>query len=507
MVEDASIEGPAWCAPGLATRSGVYPLAVEQPVMSMVSLLVPGVTSLTTIARYFSLYWALADFADSHNYDATACRSLVRNAEVGLAWASALNPATGDLTGSRNMHGADSVHRLLREGGAEKLAGLGAGSYSTRSWGYWSQYKGSSLLLKIATSDRNAIRRGPRVCPEPISKIFEPLLQLCSCQPPAAGDIPRFVDLNVMDSDSADVVPLRELLTASRQGSHRPEDWLPADQMRRSTLRILARSAQVCPSEKGWRFTLAGATAYGSRIETDPIFLEEHRQTRAWRGLLLRHHSVGAWRVLWSALVDEVLRNHEPVSRDQLHDWIRAHVGSCTVEAFVDQLPSIDEGGQPAPAEDKVLAEYATVEASIAVLLLGALRIDHLDDESLEAFSGGSARRRLYLDPYWVAGQYSDYKSRTMGDFACALVDDMLAQSHRVALRKMRVENNGQMVLPTKLHEREDRWFADSSEGSGNVGIRARELGQICTQLGIFEDTDGLPQVTEVGRRLLRLPE
>jgi hypothetical protein len=164
-------------------------------------------------------------------------------------------------------------------------------------------------------------------------------------------------------------------------------------------------------------------------------------------------------------------------------------------------------GGNPAAAEDDVLERYAPVEASIAILLLGALRIDHLDAEELGAFSGGSARRRLYLDPYWVFGQYSDYESRTLGDFACALVDDMLAQSHRVALRKMRVEDNGQMVLPTKLHEREGRWFADSSEGAGNIGIRAYQLGQICTQLGIFDEIDGLPEVTVAGRELLRLPE
>ncbi len=507
IVETATVEGPAWCAPGLTTRSGVYPLAVEQPVMSMVSLLVPGVTTLTTIARYFSLYWALADFADSHDYDVTACRALIRNAEVALAWASASDPETGDLTGGRNMHGADTVHRLLRQGRDNKLADVGAGSYSTRPWGYWSQYRGSSLLLKIATADRNAIRRGPRLCPDPILQMFEPLLQFCAHRTPAAEDVPKFAHLTTINHNAADVTPLGELLTASRQGSHRPDDWLSTDQMRRSTLRILARSAQLCPSPRGWRFTLADAVAYGDHVDSDPVLIEERRQSQAWRGLLLRHHSVGAWRVLWSALVDEVLGAHEPMSREELHDWIRANVGSTTVSAFVSDLPPVNVGGQPAAAEDQVLANHAPVEASIAILLLGAQRVDHLDGEVLDAFSGGSARRRLFLDPYWVAGQYSDYKSRTLGDFSCALVDDMLAQSHRVALRKMRVESNGQMVLPTKLHEREGSWFADSAEGSGNIGIRAHELGQICTQLGIFRQIDALPEVTEAGRELLRLPE
>jgi hypothetical protein len=71
----ATVEGPAWCAPGLTTRGGVYPLAVEQPVLNRVSLLVPGVTTLTTIARYYSFYWALAEVAGARDLDAPVAMS------------------------------------------------------------------------------------------------------------------------------------------------------------------------------------------------------------------------------------------------------------------------------------------------------------------------------------------------------------------------------------------------------------------------------------------------
>ena len=506
-MEVATVEGPAWCAPGLTTRSGVYPLAVEQPVLNRVSLLVPGVTSLTTIARYYSFYWALAELAGSRNLDAPACRKLVRNAEVALAWASALDPETGNLTGARSMHGADTVYRLLQQGRDEHLASVGTGSYSTRSWGYWSQYRGSSLVLKIAAADGYAIRRGARPCPTPIKQMYEPLLQVCAERAPRADDISGYVALTCMNEDSPDVEPLRELLSATVMGVHSPDDSLPPDIMRRSTLRILGRSAQVCPNYKGWRFTLADGVAYGDRIEGDPVFVEERRQAETWRGMLLRHHSVGAWRALWSALVDQVLRAAEPVSREEFHDWIRGCVGARTVSAFVDGLPPVEEGGHPAPAEDHVNHNYSGVEASIGVLLLGAFRLGHLDGEVLSAFLGGSAQRRVYLDPHWVHGQYTEHRSRSLGDFACALVDDMLAQSHRVALRKMRIENNGQMVLPTKLHEREGRWFAESAEGAGNIGIRADQVGQICNQVGMFTETGGAPGVTAAGRELLGLPE
>jgi hypothetical protein len=224
--------------------------------------------------------------------------------------------------------------------------------------------------------------------------------------------------------------------------------------------------------------------------------------------MLLRHHSVGAWRALWSELVGEVLRGADPVSRDELHVWIRNHVGVGTVSNFVNGLPSAaDAEGQPLPAEDEVREDYPSVEGSIGILILGALRLQSLQGEALDAFLGGSARRRLYLDPHWVLGQYTDYQSRSMADFACALVDDMLAQSHRVALRKMRVESSGQMIMPTKLHEREGRWFAESEESSANIGVRTQQIGQIGTQLGIFAEPNGLPSIGDFGGDLLNLTE
>ena len=264
---------------------------------------------------------------------------------------------------------------------------------------------------------------------------------------------------------------------------------------------------QISPNSRGWQYTLADGVAYGDRIDSDSVFVEERRQAEAWRGMLLRRHSVGAWRQLWSALVAEVLRSAEPASRDELHQWIRSQVGSGSVSEFVHNLPPVQAGGHPAPAEENINENHSGVEAWIGVLLLGAFRLEHLNDEVLSAFLGGSARRRVYLDPHWVHGQYNEYRVRSLGDFACALVDDMLAQSHRVALRKMRIENNGQMILPTKLHEREGRWFAESEEGAGNIGVRANQVGQICEQLGMFAQSNGAPAVTVVGRELLRLPE
>ncbi|MCV7097353.1 hypothetical protein [Mycobacterium kubicae] len=217
---------------------------------------------MTTIARYYSFYWALAEFAGPRELDPSACRELVRNAEVALAWASALDPDSGNLTGAARMHGADAVIRLLKQGRAEHLAKVGAGSYSDRAWGFWSQYGGSSVVLKIAATEGNAIRPGARACPSAIKQMYEQLLHQCAQRPPDAHDIANYIALTDMSEASPDVEPLRELLSATVHGVHDPNHWLPSDVMRRSTLRILARSAQVSPNPRGWQFTLADGIAY-----------------------------------------------------------------------------------------------------------------------------------------------------------------------------------------------------------------------------------------------------
>jgi hypothetical protein len=92
-----------------------------------------------------------------------------------------------------------------------------------------------------------------------------------------------------------------------------------------------------------------------------------------------------------------------------------------------------------------------------------------------------------------------------MAVLARAFVDDMLAQSRRVALRKLRVDARGQMTVFTKLHERNGRYFADQSEGSGNVGLRISQLGSMAEQIGLLSTGTGR-DVTALGAALLELP-
>ena len=108
-------------------------------------------------------------------------------------------------------------------------------------------------------------------------------------------------------------------MTATEGGSHDPSRWVGDDLTRRSTMRIFARAIQLQPNQKHWRARCSGAIAYGRHLDIDPVYRQEAERAQAWRGLLLRHRFVGAWRILWAALVDQVLGVAEPQDRAELH--------------------------------------------------------------------------------------------------------------------------------------------------------------------------------------------
>lgn len=497
---DTMIEGPAWAQQGLDQREGRYPLAVEAPVLSMVATLMPGLSTLTQFARYYSLYWALSDLADREQLDASDCQRIVRRAELLLAL------VTHEVDGRAVVaHGVDAMLRGRAAGKPMwQLAELGPRSYSPRGWGFWSQYGGPSDALGTATTDGGALRAARHPCPPAVREMFSPLLAVAVAEGESdapSGLLAGLRPLALGSRGTPDLDALSEVFTATRGGRHDPAEWTGDDLTRRSTLRILARSAILVPDASSRLDALRQAVAYGPAAVQDPVLAAEDR-TQAWRGLLLRHRSVGAWRRLWAGLVDHV-KDQGVASHTDLRDWIADRLPDHRVD-HLELPPIVDGAGHPLAAEDALPDQFGHVHIDVATLMVGAQRRDTLSGAALVAFLGGRrAGRGTFLDPTWVARLVADHSGRSSRDLGGALVDDMVAQARRVALRKVRVQD-GRLQMFSRLHERNGTYTAHFREGAGNVGLRVDQLAGIAEQLGLLGSQGGTP-VTPLGANVLRV--
>ncbi|QIQ06708.1 hypothetical protein HA039_04880 [Streptomyces liangshanensis] len=491
-------------------RSGRYPLAVEGPVMRAVDTLVPGVSTVTRYIRYHSLYAAIAAHAESNAWDTTACRRAVRRGEVLLA---ALQYHT-EADPAWLAHGVDGVRRFCTEelelASAADEERLNQ-SYSPRRWGFWDQYGGPATVLGTVSVRDGVLRPGRHPCPLAVKKLFAPLLSL------AERDVVPFADLETL-GQAALGVPcpaerewLTDVLTATRGGgTHADGDWEASDRTRRATLRILGRAIHLRgPEGGGYQETLRSAVAFGDEATTDPV-LAAIPETAGWRGVLLRQYSVGAWRRLWAALVAGVGSKDGEADRSpgELRDWLAQQAPDAKVRRVLDDLPPLENAaGQLLPAERQLLTQGAGAPmTNVLLLMVGALRSreGHLPDDVRAVFLGRQRHRAEFLDPTWVDGLLDDYADRPVRDLAARLVDDMLAQSRRVALAKLRTDPaTGGLKIFSRLHLRNERYFKTGDEGDSDIGTRIPQLGSLAAQLGLFALSDNCHSVTEEGLRIL----
>ncbi|GIF49332.1 hypothetical protein Afe04nite_38710 [Asanoa ferruginea] len=470
--------------------------------MAAVDMLVPGVSTVTPYARYYGLYWALSAHAEALGLDRERCQRLIRRAEVGMARISQAYDTPDHPAGI--SHGVNALARLAPAEGSEFAVAdsTGAGSYSPRSWGFWSQYNGPSVAMGTVALDGGALRAGRHRCPAEVLAMYAPLFAVAEKGAGLILPASAFERLSLQyKEETPDLAPLRDVFTATVDGRHDPAAWTAEDRTRRATLRLLARSWQLHPQAKTWLDALADGVVFGSKAREDPVFATEDRAA-AWRGVVLRHQSVGAWRRLWADLVRVVL-DTDRASRHHLHEWISDVLPDSTVTNFESGLPpTIDAQGDPYPAERAITSERASAATNVAVLLLGACRLKTLSGISLRSFAG---RRPTYLDPTWIAQLRKDFRNRPLAELGRRLVDDMLAQSRRVALRKVTVKSDGTINLFSRLHERNGAYFADSPEGRDNIGLRIPQLAEIATQIRLFTH-DRTQPLTARGRELLELP-
>ncbi|GAA4061873.1 hypothetical protein [Actinomadura miaoliensis] len=506
------VEGPDWSVRGLEQRSGRYPLQVEAPILRVVELLVPGISTVTRYIRYYALYSALAAHAARQGLDGAACQRLLRRCEVVLAGVSLVHDHPERWPGM--AHGIDRVRLSLGDQlELQPVAGVAdkERSYSPRPWGFWAQYGGPSTTLGTISIDDGALRPGRHACPVEVRELFTPLVRAADSDLLPTARLGELASLAMQAADLPEVPWLRGLFTAKREGRHDPQTWEPDDRRRRATFRMFGRATLLHGSQAGgnWEECVRSAVAFGDQVENDPV-LSALPHVLGWRGLLLRNYSVSAWRRLWAGLVRSIgsAEGEADRSHDELRAWLVDEMPDASLRVVLNELPDTMAGGHPAPAERQVLetaGDRRDPLVNVKLLLLGGLRERDLTGEARATFLGTS---NDILNPLWVSRLIVDHIDRPMHDLAERLVDDMLTQSRRVALAKMRPDGSGRMRVFSRIHERGGRYYKTGDEGDGDIGTRLHQVADFARQLGLVAlADDGTATVTPLGLELLEVGE
>jgi hypothetical protein len=259
---------------------------------------------------------------------------------------------------------------------------------------------------------------------------------------------------------------------------------------RRQTLRVLSRCVQLTEVREVSQ-DVSGFLAYDTAVSSDPV-LNGTLITAQWRGLILRNHSVGAWRELWAWLVNGI---DGLTSRDTLGDQFADALSDQAVVSFSEDLPPTRTAdGWPAPAElDADLAEADWPEWCLGILLLGARRSSELAGHELSGFQGTDPNDVFEeLSPAWLAVQVDVWRDRPVRDFARWLAEIMINRSQRLASRKTRPDKNGVLKVPSRVYLRDGFIFRDSPETGGRPSLRLGQLAGVLAGVGLLaRDGDG----------------
>jgi len=479
--------------------SARYPLRVETHVLRLVARLLPGVITTTPHARAYALHGLVWSEAERRGLDFDAACELLRRCEVVVAGVALRHRHQVELGAP---HGGDVVQKGMHADGHLVVAELSAiGRYSQARSGFGGVYEGSEIALGILEAGRPPIP-GPRLdegrVRAALAGVFAlaerdvvsiPELdaagELCICMAPSAPDGPWLQRLFLQPDLRGD---------AAADGDR----FAAGDAARRATARLLARV--VAPAVEG---SLVGAfrraVGTGGFAVTDPV-AAALPITPAWRGVVLRNYSVGAWRRMWSWLVGEL---GEPMTAAELGERFADAQPDITVGEVAAGLPPTVEDGVLVPVEEQLRADHPGPDpwTEARVLAVGARRLEDLDGPALAAFAGHPAEDDL--GPRWVARQLEANADVPLRRFAAALVERLVRRSQRVAYSKMTLQADGRPKLPTRLRERDGLLLRVSAEGWADVSLRIDTLASVLLGLGAVDRVDGQWSLTGVGAGLL----
>jgi hypothetical protein len=486
---DPLIEGPMWVASGLDESRGLYPLRVEGAIGSLVELLLPGVITTTTGARYFGLHtlaWADAERRELGDAEA---EEFVRRCEVVMAAASwAHGQDGGHVRRVPEAHGEGNMPRYIDGGVLRVAAAAEPGAYS--NGGFAGTYAASERVIGLLRGGWPP-RTGPRVDLGPLTKGLGDVLELAR-----EDEVP----LDVLTS-ATHLCPCRAAGSADGEWLRqvmfeRADPAVEGDRNRQITAMMLLEALEGGPhGDPEGEFRLRHG--YGPAI---PEGDAEARARRGWRAAILRNSCVSAWRHIWSWLSEQLVGDQ--LSIDDLADRLADAVPARRVSDLIDSLPQRKDATGLLPVEEELRwSDEPVPQRSLRLLALGAQRLQDLDDDTRSAFLG---RSRDDLGPLWVDSQLREHADAALADFARDLVTTLVRRAHRVAHSKMRLDRTTlKPYLPTRLRDRDGLLWVVGAEPDAEVSLRGWTLAQVLTALGAIDRPDGEYEVSADGALLV----
>lgn len=472
MSSRSAVIGPFWG--GLESRhAGRYPLSVERHALAQVARLLPGVTTVTPHARYFTLHALVADEAHRSGLVAAEAQELLRRAEVVLA---AITLTHGAHPGMSAPHGADAIRAAMSSGSLDIARLSSPGTYAQASWGFWGPYRGSESLLGLTKWEASNIAPGAGLKLDEVRMALQPVLDLAAHDVIDAGDLEACPECCVCGcADAADGQLLRGLLVPTNP------DPRSNGGRRSATIRLILRILQLHEVRSATRDAWP-ILAYDQSLTDDPLCASLDIAD-AWRGVVLRNRSVLAWRDMWAELVNSIAGLTTIAS---LGDVLAEALPSGTVRSYCESLPDVGERDRLLPAEiEPAVATRNALDRSLALLLLGGARVHRLPDRVAAYFQDPSEGMQE-LAPSWVAERRVEWSARPLPDFARWLVGVLVARSQRIALMKASFSRtSGTFRVPARVFVRDGLVFRDSSESGGAVSLRWDQLASVMAGAGL----------------------
>lgn len=487
----SSAVGPLWTDGDGGRYAGRFPLAVERHAMAQIGHLLPGITTVTPHARYYSLHTAVFAQARVKGLDEASTRRLLRRAEV-VVGAVSIAHGQADPTahaGMRSPHGSDHLGPRIADG-ADLDALSADGAYAQDGWGFWGPYVASEFAMGLLATEGKKTVDGPNADSAALRDGFAGLFELAARPSLSSHEITAAEHLCMCQArTAADGRMLQRVLVPSSSSAMHHDD------RRAQTLRMLVRLTDLTRDVEAPR--LSQALTFGD-LRDDGV-LRALDVFPAWTGVVLRTFTVAGWRNLWQYLIGSI-EGFMPI--DRLGEALADTLPTGLVREFVDSRPPGLDGARLVGAEfSPGVDALGVAEASLSRLVIGAGRSGRLDERTQAYFQGARDEQYQQLTPSWLHDRLIEWADRPLRDFAVWLTHQLVARAERVALMKASFDDRtGRYRIPTRVYVRDGYVFKDSEEAGGGVALRWDSAFEVMSGVGFVARADGRWVVTDAGR-------